>query len=159
MHILITDDETPARFELRYILETFVPEATFYEATNGEEALQLIERNPIDVAFLDIRMPDLDGLTVAATIMEGPEPPLIVFATAYDEHALQTFELAALDYVMKRSSAKVAQNFPVSQGKMRNYASFLCYFCGIAMKPFDEQRLAQIVASFSRRIRGKRGWL
>ena len=101
MHILIADDETPARSELRYILEMLAPEATFYEAANGGEALNLIEREPIEVAFLDINMPDVDGLTVAAIIMDGPEPPLVVFATAYDEHALQAFELAALDYVVK----------------------------------------------------------
>lgn len=101
MHILIADDETPARSELRYILEMLAPEAAFYEATNGEEALSLIEREPIEVAFLDINMPDVDGLAVAATIVDGPEPPLVVFATAYDEHALRAFELAALDYVVK----------------------------------------------------------
>jgi DNA-binding LytR/AlgR family response regulator len=101
VHILIADDETPARGELRYILGALAPEATFYEAANGEEALALVEREPIDVVFLDIRMPGLDGLEVAATIVDGPEPPLIVFATAYDEHALQAFDLAALDYVVK----------------------------------------------------------
>jgi DNA-binding LytR/AlgR family response regulator len=101
MHILIADDETPARSELRYVLEMLAPKATFYEATNGDEALELIEREPVDVAFLDIRMPGLDGLEVAAMIVDEPEPPLIVFATAYDEHALRAFELAALDYVVK----------------------------------------------------------
>ena len=101
MHILIADDETPARGELRYMLEMQAPEATFHEAANGEEALSLIEGEPIEVAFLDINMPDVDGLTAAATIMDGPDPPLVVFATAYDEHALQAFELAALDYVVK----------------------------------------------------------
>jgi len=101
MRILIADDEAPARGELSYILETLIPEATFYEATDGEESLALIENEPIDVVFLDINMPGLDGLAVAATIMDGPEPPLIVFATAYDEHALRAFELAALDYIVK----------------------------------------------------------
>jgi DNA-binding LytR/AlgR family response regulator len=101
MHILIADDETPARSELRYILENLALEATFFEATNGTKVLDLIEREPIDVIFLDINMPGLDGLSVAAAIMDGPQPPLIVFATAYDEHALRAFELAALDYVVK----------------------------------------------------------
>lgn len=101
MHILIADDEMPARSELRYILETLLPDATFHEAANGQQALDLVEREPVDVVFLDINMPGLDGLEVAATIMDGPEPPLIVFATAYDEHALRAFELSALDYVVK----------------------------------------------------------
>jgi DNA-binding LytR/AlgR family response regulator len=101
MHILIVDDERPARSELRYILEKLAPKAVFHEATNGQEALDQFTREPIDVAFLDINMPGMDGLEVAATILERPEPPLIVFATAYDEHALRAFELATLDYVVK----------------------------------------------------------
>lgn len=100
-HILIVDDEAPARGELRYILETLAPEAALYEAADGEQALLLVEREPIDVVFLDIHMPGLDGLAVAATIMDGPEPPLIVFATAHNEHALEAFRVAALDYVVK----------------------------------------------------------
>ena len=107
MHILIADDETPARSELRFILDDLLAdEAAFHEAANGEETLHLIEREPVDVVFLDINMPDLDGLSVAATIMDGPNPPLIVFATAYDEHALRAFELAALDYVVKPFSER-----------------------------------------------------
>ena len=101
MHILIADDEAPARGELRYILEALAPEATFYEAVNGEQVLSLVEREPIEVIFLDINMPGLDGLAAAALIMDKPDPPLIVFATAYDEHALHAFELAALDFVVK----------------------------------------------------------
>lgn len=101
MRILIVDDETPARGELRYILESLTENPTIYEATNGEEALEFIEREPIEVVFLDINMPGMSGLAVAQTIVEGPEPPLIIFATAYDEYALQAFELAAFDYVVK----------------------------------------------------------
>lgn len=101
LHILIADDEAPARGELVFILKALAPEARFYEATNGEQALAMIEREPIQVVFLDINMPGVDGLTVAATIMDGPEPPLIVFATAYNEHSVRAFELAALDYVVK----------------------------------------------------------
>jgi DNA-binding LytR/AlgR family response regulator len=101
MHILIADDETPARGELRYILEGLEPEATFYEAINGRQAVILVEREPIDVVFIDISMPGMDGLAAATTIMDRPEPPLIVFATAYNDHALRAFELAALDYVVK----------------------------------------------------------
>jgi two-component system, LytTR family, response regulator len=101
VHILIADDEAPARGELRFILEGLVPYARFYEAANGYEALDVVEAEPVDVVFLDINMPGMDGLAAAATIVDLPEPPLIVFATAYDEHALRAFELAALDYVVK----------------------------------------------------------
>ncbi len=101
IHLLIADDEAPARGELQYILRSLIPQAQFFEATNGEEALQSVEREPIQVVFLDINMPGIDGLTVAATIMDSPQPPLIVFATAYSEHNVRAFELAALDYVVK----------------------------------------------------------
>jgi DNA-binding LytR/AlgR family response regulator len=101
MNILIADDEAPARGELHYILEALVPEATFYEAMDGAQTLKVVEAEPVDVVFLDINMPGMDGLTVAATVLDGPQPPLIVFATAYDEHALKAIELAALDYVVK----------------------------------------------------------
>jgi DNA-binding LytR/AlgR family response regulator len=101
MNILIADGETPARGELHYILGSLVPEAKFYEAVDGVQTLKVVEAEPVDVVFLDINMPGMDGLAVAATIMDGPQPPLIVFATAYDEHALQAIELAALDYVVK----------------------------------------------------------
>lgn len=101
MHILIADDEAPARGELRYILETLAPEATFYEATDGEAALCLVECKPIDVIFLDVHMPGLDGPAVATAVIEWPEPPLIVFATAYDERAMRALEQGDVDYVIK----------------------------------------------------------
>jgi DNA-binding LytR/AlgR family response regulator len=101
MNILIVDDEEPARGELIYILKALVPGAVFYEARNGMEALNVVETRPVEVVFLDINMPGMDGMEVAATIADGPQPPLIIFATAYDEHALRAIELAALDYVLK----------------------------------------------------------
>ena len=101
MIFLLVEDEFPTRQELRFTLEQLLPEATFYEATNGDEALAFISRIRPDVVFLDINMPQRDGLSTAALIVEMPDPPLIVFATAYDEHALKAFELAALDYVVK----------------------------------------------------------
>lgn len=101
MNILIVDDEAPARGELRYILQSLAPDAVLHEAVDGVEALEKVEIEPIDVVFLDINMPGMDGLAVAATIVESPQPPVIVFATAYDEHALRAIELSALDYVVK----------------------------------------------------------
>ncbi len=101
MLILIVDDEAPARGELRFILQELAPDAVLKEAVDGADALALVEEEPIDVVFLDINLPGMDGLAVAATIAESPRPPVIVFATAFDEHALKAIELAALDYVVK----------------------------------------------------------
>ncbi len=106
MNILIADDEAPARGELKYILALLEPKAVLHEAKNGNEALKLINSTEIDVVFLDINMPGQSGLSVAATVAETKEPPIIVFATAYDEHAAQAFEIAALDYLVKPFSEK-----------------------------------------------------
>lgn len=106
MIILLVDDEFPTRQELRFVLEGLLPEATFYEASDGDEALAIIAKLNADAVFLDINMPKMTGLSVAAAIMDSPEPPLIVFATAYDQHALKAFELAALDYVVKPFSKR-----------------------------------------------------
>lgn len=115
MQILIADDERPARAELRYILSSLLPTADFHEARTGQEALDLIAQQPVDVVFLDINMPGQSGLAVATAVMAMPEHdarprPLIVFATAYDAHAVRAFELAALDYVVKPfSEQRIAQ--------------------------------------------------
>lgn len=101
IQILIADDEKPARGELCFILEELWPDVQFVEAADGLEALELIDQEEIDVVFLDITMPELDGLEIATTLLEKPDSPLIVFATAYDEHALAAFDLAAVDYVVK----------------------------------------------------------
>ncbi len=106
MIILLVDDEFPARQELRFVLEGLLPEATLYEASDGDEALAVMATLNADIVFLDINMPKITGLSVAAAMMDSPEPPLIVFATAYDEHALKAFELAALDYVVKPFSKR-----------------------------------------------------
>lgn len=99
--VLIVDDEAPARGELRFILETLNPTLKLSEAKNGGEALTQIDQAPPDVLFLDINMPALNGLSMASLLKNLPEPPLIVFATAYQDHAVKAFELEAFDYVVK----------------------------------------------------------
>jgi two-component system, LytTR family, response regulator LytT len=101
MKILIVDDERPARGELRFMLGQIEASADVDEARNGEEALAHVARHRPDVVFLDIAMPGMSGLAVAAALLDDPDPPLIVFATAFDVHAVRAFELAALDYVVK----------------------------------------------------------
>jgi DNA-binding LytR/AlgR family response regulator len=112
VRILIVDDERPARAELAYMLAQIEATATLVEARNGNEALEILSAEAFDVVFLDINMPGASGLTVAAAIAEMPtvQRPLIVFATAYDVHAVRAFELAALDYIVKPfQEARLAQ--------------------------------------------------
>ena len=73
-------------------------------AANGLDALRLIDEEAPDVAFLDIRMPGLSGLDVAARLTAGPKPPHIVFVTAYDQYAVEAFEQSAVDYLLKPAS-------------------------------------------------------
>jgi DNA-binding LytR/AlgR family response regulator len=70
-------------------------------AANGEEALAAVDRFSPDVAFLDVRMPQCDGLEAARQLCLKDRPPLIVFVTAYDAYALQAFDTAAVDYLLK----------------------------------------------------------
>jgi DNA-binding LytR/AlgR family response regulator len=74
------------------------------KAANGLEALRLIDEQAPDVAFLDIRMPGLTGLDVAARLLQGPKPPHIVFVTAFDQYAVEAFDHSAVDYLLKPAS-------------------------------------------------------
>jgi len=97
--ILIADDEPLLRAELREVLAALWPEAELLpDAGDGFEALRLARELAPDVAFLDIRMPGLDGLQLAATFGSRTH---VVFVTAYNEHALAAFEQGAHDYLLK----------------------------------------------------------
>lgn len=101
MHTLIIDDEPLARAELRYLLKDCEEICTIEEAESIEEALQKMLFKKPNLLFLDIHLTGESGLDLAKTLKEMPDPPLIVFATAYDEHALTAFNLNAIDYVLK----------------------------------------------------------
>jgi two-component system response regulator AlgR len=101
LKVLIADDEPPARSRLRVLLAD-IPHVTITgEAANGREALSLASELLPDVLLLDIRMPDMDGIEAAEHAQKLYRPPAIIFTTAYDSHALQAFELNAVDYLLK----------------------------------------------------------
>lgn len=100
LSVLIVDDETPARRKLRRFLDELPENIRVSEAKNGLEAVQMLEESEFDLLFLDIQMPELDGLEVVKTVT--PEKlPLTIFTTAFDEYAVKAFELEALDYLLK----------------------------------------------------------
>ncbi|MGI6284337.1 LytTR family DNA-binding domain-containing protein [Neomoorella humiferrea] len=103
---LIVDDEEPARQELRYYLEQDDDFTVIGEAAGGGEALELTSVLRPDVVFLDIELWDLDGVEVARLLLKQAAPPLIIFATAYDDYAVQAFELNAVDYLLKPFNAE-----------------------------------------------------
>jgi DNA-binding LytR/AlgR family response regulator len=101
MRFLIVDDERPARAELIHALNQLAPDIECVQARSGNEALKIIANKSVDVCFLDIQMPEMDGLELATRIVENKSAPLIVFATAFDDHAIRAFELNVLDYLVK----------------------------------------------------------
>jgi len=99
--LLIADDEPLLRRHLQALLAEFWPEAHTTLAEDGSAALALCQQQTFDVAFLDIQMPGLDGLQLLRELRRLPAPPLVVFSTAYNQHAVSAFELEAVDYLLK----------------------------------------------------------
>jgi two-component system LytT family response regulator len=100
MRVLIVDDEPPARRGVRARLANQPDIEIVGECACGEDAIDYIQRLAPDLVFLDIQMPDLSGFEVLRKIPAG-RLPLVIFLTAYDEHALRAFEVHALDYLLK----------------------------------------------------------
>ncbi|MFZ4478568.1 MAG: LytR/AlgR family response regulator transcription factor [Rhodoferax sp.] len=103
LSVLLVDDETLARARLRALLaDCGAPQARVEaEAANAVQAMLWLQRRRFDLALIDIHMPGADGLTLARGIRALPEPPAVIFVTAHAEHAVQAFELEALDYLTK----------------------------------------------------------
>lgn len=99
MRILIVDDERPARERLRRMLALEAGIEAVHEAADGIEALRCLPEFRPDALLLDVEMPELSGIDLAASL---PAPaPLVVFVTAYDGYALQAFDANAIDYLLK----------------------------------------------------------
>lgn len=99
--VLAVDDEPPALAELAHLLGQDPQIRTVLTATDGTSALRVLEQEDVDILFLDIHMPGLSGLDLARVLARFRHPPAVVFVTAYDDHAVDAFELQAVDYVMK----------------------------------------------------------
>ena len=102
INTLIVDDEKPARDELAFLLKGFPEINLVGQGKNGVEALALVKEHSPDLVFLDVQMPGLNGFGVIKKLMDRKiKLPQIVFATAYDNYAVQAFEVNAVDYVLK----------------------------------------------------------
>jgi DNA-binding LytR/AlgR family response regulator len=101
LRVLVVDDEAPALDELAYLLRSDSRVGSVQTARNAGEALKLLNDEQVDAIFCDIKMPGLDGVELARVVSRFVQRPQIVFVTAYDEHAVDAFELQATDYVMK----------------------------------------------------------
>ena len=104
LKVFIADDEEPARERLKTLLGDIaaqVPAQVVGEARNGVQAIELVPPSGAQVLLLDIQMPGMGGLEVARHLARLNQPPRIVFVTAHDRHAVEAFELNALDYLLK----------------------------------------------------------
>lgn len=101
LRVMVVDDEAPAREELVHTLYQLPEVADVAEAADADECIEQLDRERFDALFLDVRMPRLDGLTLARTVNRLAEPPAVVFVTAYDEYAAEAFGVDAVDYLLK----------------------------------------------------------
>jgi DNA-binding LytR/AlgR family response regulator len=99
--VLAVDDEPPALDELAYLLNADGRVAHVHRAGDATEALRVLRDTEVDAVFLDIRMPGLDGMELARILRRFAHPPAIVFVTAYDDGAVDAFDLGVTDYVRK----------------------------------------------------------
>lgn len=119
LRVLIVDDEAPARSRLRDLLGDIgagQPSRVVGMAANGVEALRILEAEPADVVLADIRMPVMDGVELARHLGRLDKPPAVIFVTAYDQYAVQAFDLAAVDYLLKPVRA---ERLAAALGKLR----------------------------------------
>ncbi len=98
---LIVDDEKPSRDELKYLLSRIDRVENVGEAEDSIAAVKLITRLEPDIIFLDIQMPEMSGLELAESVQKMERKPYIIFSTAYDDFAIEAFDIGALDYLLK----------------------------------------------------------
>ena len=138
LRVLIVDDEAPARHRLRELLEdcaAALPLKVVGEAQNGREALDILHAVPADLVLTDIHMPAMDGIELARHLLNLARPPVVIFTTAYHEHALAAFDVNAVDYLVK--PVRVQRLLAALQKVPR-------------LKPMTVERLAQLPASARR---------
>src|SRR6476659_3322267 len=101
LRTVLVDDEQLARDELGFLLGQVGGVEVIAQAGNGVEALSTIDRLQPDLVFLDVQMPGLTGFEVARRLLDSRAPSHIIFVTAYDQHAIEAFEVNAVDYLLK----------------------------------------------------------
>ncbi|MBX6392213.1 MAG: response regulator transcription factor [Burkholderiales bacterium] len=141
LRLLLVDDEAPARERLREVLgdvAAAVPHVVVGEAANGPAALAFLQERRVDLVLVDIHMPQMSGIEFARHVLRMPDPPGIIFVTAYDQHAVHAFEVNALDYLLKpvraarlqvalqkarMATAEQLQNAAAAAGEARRFLS------------------------------------
>jgi two-component system LytT family response regulator len=118
--VIIVDDEEPGRVMLRYSLSAHPDWQVAGEFSDVASARAFLEQQMVDVVFLDIQMPRENGISLARSLSELAQPPLIIFVTAYNQHAVEAFEVHALDYVLKPFNASRLRQALARAGEILN---------------------------------------
>jgi len=98
---MIVEDEKLARDELKFLIEKDPDLEVLYEIADGKKALKLLKENSVDLLFLDIQIPGVSGIEIARILNKQKNSSYIIFTTAYDEYAVEAFQLSAVDYLLK----------------------------------------------------------
>ncbi len=129
LRVLVIDDERPALDELAFLLRRHDRIGEVLTTASATEALRLLQDLDVDAVFLDIQMPGLSGLDLAQVLRRFRTPPPVVFVTAHEEHAVDAFELRAVDYVLK----------PVREDRLAEAVRRVVEGAGRVAEPGDEQ--------------------
>jgi two-component system, LytTR family, response regulator len=153
LNVLIVDDERLARVELKRLLSKYNDLVVRHEADNAAEALNILNSKKIDLAFLDIQMPEMSGLALAEEIEQSV---MFVFCTAFDEYAIDAFSLNALDYIVKpiaperlqktigRARKMLKQKNLVNDSSALNNQSYLAESHGLLLKTGENSRIIRL---------------
>lgn len=151
--VLIVDDEALARQRMQRLLQQHTQFTVAGEAEHGEAALAWLQQQHADIVLLDIQMPGLNGLEAAALIQKLPNSPVIIFCTAYDEHALEAFRVQALDYLLKpvrpedlTRALKRAEEWLISAVSKNNLATERTHLTANSHKGLERIALTDIIA-------------
>jgi DNA-binding LytR/AlgR family response regulator len=128
LRVLVVDDERPALDELAWLLRRDPRVGGVTTTDNAAEALRVLQEGGVDAVFTDIRMPGLTGLELARVLARFKSPPPVVFITAHDDHAVDAFELNAVDYVLK----------PVREDRLAEAVRRVCDFHGESQVAEDQ---------------------
>jgi DNA-binding LytR/AlgR family response regulator len=128
LRVLVVDDERPALDELAWLLRRDPRVGGVTTTDNAAEALRVLQQGGVDAVFTDIRMPGLTGLELARVLARFKSPPPVVFITAHDDHAVDAFELNAVDYVLK----------PVREDRLAEAVRRVCDFHGESQVAEDQ---------------------
>jgi two-component system LytT family response regulator len=165
MRLLIVDDEEPGRVNLRYSLAAHPECEIVAECASAAGARAALAAGEVDVVFLDVQMPQESGLSLARELSLRAEPPLIIFVTAHSVHAIEAFEVHALDYLLKPvDDARLAQAVEraaamLAQRQRRAYGAALRAYAGAAAAPYLEHLSVRSVGRIDQVSTGNILWI